>query len=87
MDIRTKSFTVTQAKKHLLQLVEDIEATHDRITFIKNGIPVSILLSLDDYEALIETLEILSNPKIMKSLAKSKKQVSQKKLLSDNQVW
>jgi prevent-host-death family protein len=30
--------------------------------------PAAVLLSIDDYEALMETMEILSNPKAMKAL-------------------
>ncbi|MBI2335975.1 MAG: type II toxin-antitoxin system Phd/YefM family antitoxin [Deltaproteobacteria bacterium] len=87
MDSPSKTLTVTEAKKHLLELIEDIEKMNERVTLTKNGIPTTIMMSLGDYEALIETLEILSDPNILKSLKKSKRQVTQNKLLGDDEVW
>lgn len=87
MDAVFKTLTVTEAKRHFLELVEDIEKMQERVTITKNGIPTTVMMSRDDYDSLIETLEILANPKIMKSLKKSKAQVKKGKLYSDDEVW
>jgi PHD/YefM family antitoxin component YafN of YafNO toxin-antitoxin module len=34
--------------------------------------PVSVLLSVDDYEAMIETMDLLSNPKAMRAIRAAK---------------
>ncbi len=87
MDSPFKSLTITEAKKHFLELVNDIETMHERVTLTKNGIPTTVMMSLEDYESLIETLEILSDPQIMKALQKSKREKAQNKLLGDDEVW
>lgn len=87
MDSLFKTYTVTEAKRKLLELVEDIENMRERITITKNGIPTTVMMSLDDYESLIETLEIMANPKIMKSLKKSHQQAKKGQLLSDDEAW
>lgn len=87
MDSSFKTLTVTEAKRKFLELVEDIEQMKDRVTITKNGIPSTVMMSLEDYESLIETLEVMADPAIMKSLKKSRKQVKQGRLLSDDEVW
>lgn len=87
MSDSSKIFTITAAKRKLLELVEDIQNCHDMVTITKNGVPASIMLNVDDYDALIETLEILADKKIMAGLRKSKHQVQQGQLLSDDEVW
>jgi antitoxin YefM len=36
--------------------------THERFEITRNGARVAILLSADDYDSLVETVEILSSP-------------------------
>ncbi len=87
MRSNSKITTITEAKKNLLELVEDIQNCHDMVTITKNGLPASIMLNIDDYESLIETLEILADKKIMAGLKKSRLQAKAGKLLTDDEVW
>lgn len=81
----SKTVTITDAKNHLLDLVREVESLHDPIAITRNGIPSSVLLSIDDYDALMETIEILADPRILKSLRKSSRQ--KKKLVDAREVW
>jgi antitoxin YefM len=83
----SKTYTVTEAKKHFLDLVEHIGETNDSITITRNGIPTTVMISLDDYESLQETLEILADPKIIKALQTSQKQKKRGQLVDDEDVW
>jgi prevent-host-death family protein len=60
--------TVTKAQSGLLKLCRDKKAvlitTHDK--------PVSVLLPIEDYEAMIETMDLLANPKAMRILRAAK---------------
>lgn len=87
MELISQTLTVTEAKKRFLELVEGIEKMRGMVTLTRNGIPTTIMMSLEDYEALLETLEILANPHIMKSLEKSRRQRKRGKLLTDAEVW
>lgn len=87
MDRLSTTITVTEAKRRFLELVDDIEHMRNCVTITKNGIPTTVMLSLDDYESLLETLEILANPKIMASLKKSRAQIKKRNLLDDSEVW
>lgn len=83
----TKSLTVTQAKRKLLEIVDQIEKMKDMVTLTRNGIPTTVMMSLDDYESMVETLEILSDSRVMASLKKSEQQRKKGKLLTDEEVW
>jgi antitoxin YefM len=65
---------VTKAKTTLLDLIRRIEDSNDAIAITKNGVPEAILMSMNKFNGLMETLEILSDEKAMKSIRKSIKE-------------
>ena len=62
---------VTKAKANLLDLVRKIKDTDDTIAITKNGIPEVVLISMNKFQGLLETMEILSDEKAMKAIRKS----------------
>ncbi len=62
---------VTKAKTMLLDMVRKIKDSDDAIAITKNGIPEAVLISMDRFDGLLETLEILSDERAMKSIRKS----------------
>ena len=62
---------VTQAKTRLLDLVRKIKDSDDAIAITRNGVPEVVLISMNKFQGLLETLEILSDEKAMKSIRKS----------------
>ena len=62
---------VSKAKANLLDLVRKIKDSDDMIAITKNGMPEVVLISMDKFLGLLETLEILSDAKAMKSIRKS----------------
>lgn len=62
---------VTKAKANLLDLVRKIKDSDDTIAITKNGIPEVVLISMNKFQGLLETMDILSDEKAMKSIRKS----------------
>jgi antitoxin YefM len=62
---------VTKAKMNLLDLVRKIKDSDDTIAITKNGIPEVVLISMNKFQGLLETMDILSDEKAMKSIRKS----------------
>jgi len=78
---------VTKAKSSFLEIIRKIEGSDDAIAITKNGIPEAVVLSMKKFEGLLETLEILSDEKAMKSIKKSIKEAQQGKWVDFDEVF
>ncbi len=78
---------VTKAKATFLDIIRKIEGSEDAIAITKNGVPEAVLLSMKKFEGLLETLEILSDEKSMKSIRKSIKEAQKDKWLDFDEVF
>ena len=78
---------VTKAKTTLLELIRKIEDSNDAIAITKNGVPEAVLISMKKFKGLMETLEILSDEKAMKSIKKSVKEARKGKWLDFEKVF
>ena len=56
------TLSLAEARANLSKLVESAVTTHERFEVTRNGDRAAVLLGADDYDSLLETLDILSNP-------------------------
>jgi len=82
-----KILPVTHVKKHLLDILNNMSEDHETITVTKNGKAVSVMMHPDQYDALMETIEILADSKTMQALRKSQKDFESSRVYSDQEVW
>ncbi len=54
--------SLADARASLSKHIESAATTHERFEITRNGARVAVLLSADDYDSLIETVDILSSP-------------------------
>ncbi len=78
---------ITKAKSTLLDIIRKIEDSDDTVAITKNGVPEAVLLSMSKFEGLMETMEILSDEKAMKSIRKSIREARDGKWLDVNEVF
>ena len=78
---------VTKAKSTFLDIIRKIEGSDDAIAITKNGVPEAVLLSMSKFEGLMETMEILSDEKAMKSIRKSIREARARKWLDIDEVF
>jgi antitoxin YefM len=78
---------ITKVKRNLLDIVKSMEREESTIALTKNGEPVSVIMTLSRYESLMETIDILSDKEILKSLEKSKEDFKSGNVLSHDEVW
>jgi len=71
MDPIRQYIPVTKAKTMLLDLIRNIKDSDETIAITKNGVPQAVLISMEKFQGLLETLDILSDEKAMKSIRKS----------------
>jgi antitoxin YefM len=56
---------IADARAQLSKLVEEAGATHERIEITKNGRRAAVLLSANDYDAILETIAVLSDSELL----------------------
>jgi len=78
---------VTKAKSELLDIIRRLETVDDTVAVTKNGVPAAVILSMEKYQGLLETLDILSDPKTIKSLRTSIRQAGRGKWLKYEEVF
>jgi prevent-host-death family protein len=59
---------VSTAKSDLLEVLRRIEIQREKVIITKNGIPKAVLLNYEDFEGLLETIDILSDRKTLKGV-------------------
>ena len=69
------------------RVAEGKESIDDAVAVTKNGVPAAVILSMEKYEGLLETLDILSDEKTMKSVRTSMRQARQGKWLKYEEVF
>jgi antitoxin YefM len=57
-----KTMSLAAAKTRFSALVEEAVATHEQIVVTRNGEPAVVVLAVEDFESLLETLAILQDP-------------------------
>lgn len=72
---------ITKAKAKLLDMVRQLHDTDDTIAITKNGVPEAVLLSMKKFEGLLETIDILADPEMMRQLKGSAKDVKAGRLI------
>lgn len=54
----------------LSSLVESVNSTDEEVVITKNGRPVAVLVSPDEFESWRETISVHSDPDLMKEIKK-----------------
>ncbi len=78
---------LSQAKTHLAKLLAEVEELGEEVVITRSGRPVGVLLSLSEYEGLLETLEILADQDLARSIQKGLADAAAGDVLSHEDVW
>jgi prevent-host-death family protein len=87
MDELQKILPVTRVKRELLDILKSMEEEYSTITMTRNGEPVGVMMTFDRYEALLETIEILGNNKMLQALKASQKDFKSGRVYFHDEVW
>ena len=82
----TKNISLTDAKSKLPEFIRNVSEMFDRYIITKNGKDAAVLLSAEEYEGLIETLDILSSKSEIMAIKESRKQIQEGKKISLREV-
>jgi antitoxin YefM len=62
------SAPLTEVRERLSEIVDEVSTKGTEMTITKHGRPVAVLLGAEEYESLIETLNILSDSDTMSAI-------------------
>ena len=82
-----KILPVTKVKRNLLEILKEMEQEEETIALTKNGEAIGVMMSLSRYEGLLETIEILSDRKIMTALKASRKDFKSGRAVDHKSAW
>lgn len=68
--------SLASVKASFSEVVSNVAGTHERVTITKNGAPVAVLLAAEDYESLVETLAIQSDPQAMADIRQAERDIA-----------
>lgn len=62
------TLSVADARANFSKIVEAATTTHERFEVTRNGGRVAVLLGADDFDALVETIAVLGDSKLLEEL-------------------
>lgn len=71
----SKTVPFTEARSGLTELLDEIERVHEHVVITRKGRPSAVMMAQDEYDSLIETLEVLADPEAMADLSASQDDV------------
>jgi len=74
--VMSDTMPLAEVKAKFSEMIDRVEAQHDRITVTRNGRPAAVLMSPDDLASLEDTLDLLSNPSAITELERARQEVA-----------
>src|SRR5262245_44307628 len=68
-----RTLPISEVKARLPELVTGVSEREEEIVVTKNGRPAAMLVSYDEYRRQRDTLDILSDPEVMKQIRRSRR--------------
>lgn len=81
-----KTIPVRDFRSRLSQVLSDVSDRRDHVVLTRNGRPAAALVPIDEYEALEETAEILSDPATLESVEAGLRELEQGETVELEQV-
>jgi prevent-host-death family protein len=68
---------LTEARDRLSEIVDQVAVSGDVFTVTKHGRPMAVILGHDEYESIIETLNVLADGATMAALEEARAESSE----------
>lgn len=84
---KTKTITITEARKRIFEVAEDIIHSDSQYFISEHGTPKLVLMSIEEYESWLETMTILAeDPDIVARLKESEAQIQRGEIYTLEEV-
>jgi prevent-host-death family protein len=68
---------LTETRENLSEILDDVASTGEAYVITRHGRPAAVLLSYDEYESLVETVNVLSDDDTMEALAEADEDIAE----------
>jgi prevent-host-death family protein len=68
---------LAEVKAHLSELVSQVQQHHDQIMVTRNGRAAAIVISIDEWESLLETIAVLADTEAVGALRRAREEIAQ----------
>ena len=81
------SIPLSEAKAKLARLVQDAETLGETVVITRSGRPAGILMGIEEYEGLLETLEILADPALREAVRAGMDDAERGDIVAHEELW
>jgi len=83
MNIKMKNIiSISEARSKIFEIAEKVQKLGQIFTFTENGKPKVVMMSADEYENLIEDIELMKNRKFMAKVERAAEEFAKDEYLS-----
>jgi antitoxin YefM len=69
----SKTLPLSEVKTHLPSIVAGVEEREEEVVVTRNGRPAAVLVSYEEYARLKATLDVLSDPGMLRQIRESRR--------------
>ncbi len=67
---------LTEARSRLSEIVEEVASTGSTVEISRHGRPLAVVVGYEEYESLLETLNILADEATMDAIAEAERDIA-----------
>ena len=67
---------LTEARSRLSEIVDEVASTGSTVEISRHGRPVAVIVGYEEYESLLETLNILADEATMDAIAEAERDIA-----------
>lgn len=83
----TITLSITEVRNKFLTLIREAKELLEEIIITKNGKPEAVLMSYEEYEGWLETLEITRDPELMAGIREAKADIKAGRLYTQEEAF
>jgi antitoxin YefM len=68
----TQIITASKLRSQILKLVKELDKAPDQYIITHNGEPAATLMSYGEYRSLLATLDVITDPQLVKNIRESR---------------
>ena len=78
---------LSEAKTHLARLLAETHQLGEQVVITRSGRPTGVLLSYEEYQGLLETLDVLADAELSRAIARGLEDEAAGDTVSHDDLW